>query len=200
MCNHYGTELLDLCKASHLRLINGRFGEDKGVGSFTCYTSRGQSTVDYHILSETLLGRIQNFTMEPPSDISDHCPLVTTLSESNYSIHEFVKLLNASTFLEDMMLREAPSDAQLVPPLPTRYLWTPRSEKEVSAALTSSAFNRSLACLNSEVQSISVDETLPNLLAYSRKRYQNVRLLSRRGNMHLISFQEIPGLTVSARN
>ncbi len=135
----------------------------------TCYTSRGQSTVNYHTLSETLLGRIQNFTVEPPSDISDHCPLVTTLSESNCSTHEFVKLLNASsTFLEDMMLREAPSDTHLVPPLPTRYLWTPESEK-VSAALTSSAFNRSLACLNSEVQSNFVDKNTSQFTSLLQK-------------------------------
>ena len=72
ICNNYGRELLDLCKASHLRLINGRFGEDKGIGSFTCYTSRGQSTVDYHVFSESLLPRITNFVIDPPSDLSDH--------------------------------------------------------------------------------------------------------------------------------
>ena len=120
--NNYGRELLDLCKASHLRLINGRFGEDKGIGSFTCYTSRGQSTVDYHVLSESLLPRIKNFVIDPSSDLSDHCPLTTTLTETNYSTHQFVKLCNTSSaFLEDLMLQNFPTDALSSPSLQSKY-------------------------------------------------------------------------------
>ena len=127
MCNNYGRELLDLCKASNLRMTNGRFGEDRGIGSFTCFTSRGQSTVDYHILSESLLGRIKNFVVEPPSDISDHCPLITTLYESSYSTHEFVKLRNSSSvLLEDIMLRETPG-----------YIDQPPSPQQNTAGLPS---------------------------------------------------------------
>ena len=161
MCNNYGRELLDLCKASNLRMTNGRFGEDRGIGSFTCFTSRGQSTVDYHILSESLLGRIKNFVVEPPSDISDHCPLITTLYESSYSTHEFVKLRNSSSvLLEDIMLRETPGYIDQPPSPPTKYCWTPESDKEVTAVFMSLDFRQSLTHLTTGIQSNSVDQNI----------------------------------------
>jgi acid phosphatase class B len=46
--NHYGSRLLDLhvCKGNDLFIINGRIGNDKGIGKLTCKNS---SVVDYVI-------------------------------------------------------------------------------------------------------------------------------------------------------
>ena len=146
---------------SYWECINGRFGEDKGIGSFTCYTSRGQSTVDYHVLSESLLPRIKNFVIDPPSDLSDHCPLATTLAKRNYSTHEFVKLCNTSTaFLEDLMLRNSPTDALSSPSLQSKYCWTLESERDVATAWTTSVFNQSLDYLTLEAQHNTVNDNI----------------------------------------
>ena len=43
--NNKGTKLLDLCRATGLRIANGRTGEDSKPGSFT-YTNVGSSIID----------------------------------------------------------------------------------------------------------------------------------------------------------
>ena len=107
------------------------------------------------------MGRIKNFVVEPPSDISDHCPLITTLYESSYSTHEFVKLRNSSSFfLEDIMLRETPGYIDQPPSPPAKYSWTSESEKEVTAMFTSLDFRQSLAHFSSGIQSDSADQNI----------------------------------------
>ena len=46
---HY---LLDFCKQTGLRLMNGRVGNDEGVGKYTFVGSRGSSLVDYVLASQ----------------------------------------------------------------------------------------------------------------------------------------------------
>jgi ribosomal protein S2 len=50
--NSQGQQLMDLCIASQLRVLNGRFIGDM-LGNMTCYKPNGTSTVDY----ANLLGR-----------------------------------------------------------------------------------------------------------------------------------------------
>ena len=45
--NSNGLLLLDFCKQTSLRIMNGRVGNDKGLGKFTFVGSRGSSVVDY---------------------------------------------------------------------------------------------------------------------------------------------------------
>ena len=56
--NNYGRELLDLCIASRLRIINGRTRPDDNKGAFTCFTPRGASVVDYTIVSDEITSHI----------------------------------------------------------------------------------------------------------------------------------------------
>ena len=47
--NNYGEKLLDLCKGTGLRILNGRFLGDT-LGHPTCYSPNGNpSTIDYII-------------------------------------------------------------------------------------------------------------------------------------------------------
>ena len=39
--NAFGNRLLHLCKETCLRIINGRCGDDKNLGKFTCYNCYG---------------------------------------------------------------------------------------------------------------------------------------------------------------
>ena len=56
--NRYGNRVLNLCKGNDLFIINGRIGNDKGIGNLTCKNS---SVVDYIILSVDLFKHIVNF-------------------------------------------------------------------------------------------------------------------------------------------
>lgn len=58
-----GKNLLELCVSHNLRILNGRLNGDT-FGKFTCHTSNGSSTVDYTIISETLLSRILYFKVD----------------------------------------------------------------------------------------------------------------------------------------
>ena len=76
--NNYGNILSDLCKYNNIYILNGRVGEDRHVGIFTCKNS---SVVDYCIGTSSLLGLVDNFcVLEFSSLFSDvHCPLCITL-------------------------------------------------------------------------------------------------------------------------
>ena len=53
--NSNGRKLLDFCKLNGLRICNGRFGQDKGVGKYTYIGSTGSSVVNYVIMSPSLI-------------------------------------------------------------------------------------------------------------------------------------------------
>ena len=71
--NNNGTLLLDLCKQTGLRIFNGRFGNDKGIGKYTFIGSRGSSLVDYVMGTQNLFQFIENFDVSEPNILSDHC-------------------------------------------------------------------------------------------------------------------------------
>ena len=76
--NKNGKNLISLCKSFNLRILNGRFGSDKGVGSYTCHTPRGESLVDYVLVSDCLVPHVSDFNV----DFLD-----TTLSDVHSAIH-----------------------------------------------------------------------------------------------------------------
>ena len=59
--NAQGQQLIDLCIAPQVRVLNGRFVGDS-VGNVTCYTSNGASTVDYALADVDLLKNINFFS------------------------------------------------------------------------------------------------------------------------------------------
>ena len=52
VCNSHGLKLLDLCKATSLRVANGRLGNDCIVGTYTYSSRNGCSVIDYLVLSQ----------------------------------------------------------------------------------------------------------------------------------------------------
>ena len=71
----FGDSIIGLCRSTHMIILNGRSGNDKGVGSFTCVNSRGKSVVDYVLCSPGLFQLIEDFTVHPLTPESDHKPL-----------------------------------------------------------------------------------------------------------------------------
>ena len=80
--NNNGNRLIELCRMSNLKIANGRIGRDKRLGNFTCYTSNGQSTIDYAIVSMELFPNIVDFYVDVLDKcLSDvHCPICLEMS------------------------------------------------------------------------------------------------------------------------
>ena len=80
ICKGYGNALLDLCKTTDLRILNGRTIGDS-LGKLTCYHYNGSSTVDYAIVHMSLLPKVAFFKVHNwMSTISDHCCISFSIS------------------------------------------------------------------------------------------------------------------------
>ena len=73
--NEYGNYLSNFCKASGLRIMNGRIGSDGGLGKFTCVTENGCNLFTVFSVSE-------------PNICSDHCEIRFTLGSSKGQTQE----------------------------------------------------------------------------------------------------------------
>ena len=58
--NNFGNYLLDFCKYNNMIIFNGRIGDDRDKGQFTC---KNASVVDYNIGSPCFLKLVQNFSV-----------------------------------------------------------------------------------------------------------------------------------------
>ena len=52
--NKFGSDLSAFCKMYSVHILNGRSGNDEGVGDFTFIGSSGSSIIDYAICSDEL--------------------------------------------------------------------------------------------------------------------------------------------------
>ena len=83
--NDRGSNLLDLCISSSLRILNGRKPGDS-LGYFTCHKYNGSSLVDYGIVSESLFDDILYFQVHKDiSDLSDHSQISMCIHNLNVS-------------------------------------------------------------------------------------------------------------------
>ena len=65
--------LLELCKQTGLRILNGRVGDDKGIGRYTYVGSSGSSLVNYVITTQNLFRFVYTFVVKEANILSDHC-------------------------------------------------------------------------------------------------------------------------------
>ena len=86
--NNNGLLLLDLCKQTGVRIMNGRVGADRGVGKFTFVGSRGSSLVDYVLTSQDLFQYVSKFEVEDPNIISDHCLISFSFDFGNEELQD----------------------------------------------------------------------------------------------------------------
>ena len=77
--NTQGEQLLNLCIASQLRILNGRFVGDL-LGNMTCFKPKGCSVVDYALTSVDLIGNVNYFQTLNPTYLSDHSQIVVHLN------------------------------------------------------------------------------------------------------------------------
>ena len=80
LVNSYGVQLLEICQAVPLRILNGRKLGDL-LGSYTCYKHNGKSVVDYCLVSPRLYCTISLFIVNDwMPDLSDHCSITVSIS------------------------------------------------------------------------------------------------------------------------
>ena len=81
--NARGKDILDLCKSSGMRILNGRKLGDI-TGKFTCYDQHADipSTIDYAIADTELFDNISHFVVKPFTTFSDHCPIKLQINAS----------------------------------------------------------------------------------------------------------------------
>jgi hypothetical protein len=73
--NKFGNNLLDLCRSTGLRVVNGRLGHDEGIGKCTYYCELGSSVIDYVLARQDTFDMIDNFMVDEFKVYSDHAPL-----------------------------------------------------------------------------------------------------------------------------
>ena len=110
-----GKYLLNICKESGLRILNGRSVGDLS-GKPTCVTYNGCSVVDYTVVSYELLSSIGFFKVHEFTALSDHCPISCGVMDHCNSD------LNNSSNLS---------------PLPGKHIWTEQSVKSYKNNLQS---------------------------------------------------------------
>ena len=62
--NQNGKSLIELCKVTGLKIVNGRVGHDRSLGEYTCRTGMGQSCIDFCIISPILFCKVDNFSVD----------------------------------------------------------------------------------------------------------------------------------------
>ncbi|CAG2231196.1 unnamed protein product [Mytilus edulis] len=144
--NTVGTKLLDLCLSSRLRLLNGRFLGDS-LGYYTYMSSSGFSTVDYAVVSESLLSSVKYFKTNDFTYLSDHVQ-ITLYMKCSINIDKEIGL-------EEKGWHWIKS-----------YKWTENSKlKLIDALLTENVKNEIIEfeMVNSEENQVGVDEATEKL-------------------------------------
>ena len=109
----YGMNLLQMCKASSMRILNGRALGDS-TGKYTCHQPGGSSVVDYGIVEDELFHKINYLRVhEYQPELSDHCQLST-------QIKTWYKFTDTKLTLKNM---------------PPKYTWNNESNQMFSLAL-----------------------------------------------------------------
>ena len=77
--NEYGRNLLQFCKTSGFRIMNGRLGNTSNTSEFTCFKHNGASIVDYLICKPSSITHVADLKIHPKRVESDHAPIQFSL-------------------------------------------------------------------------------------------------------------------------
>ena len=86
--NRFGDMLLDLCKASGMCIVNGRYNDDPNNGSYTYMTANGESVVDYLLTYFSHFKIICDFKVHAFNEYSNHTPLSFSIRTNRNNVRE----------------------------------------------------------------------------------------------------------------
>jgi hypothetical protein len=134
--------LLNMCKATGLRILNGRTLGDLS-GKLTCHKWNGSSQVDYGIVHHSLLPMIQYFRVHDHlNHLSDHCKISLRLRISHFTSRDNTQLVQ----------------------LPTRFKWNDQSLDDFKGILLQVDSQTNIqAALRTAPESHDVDSLVSNI-------------------------------------
>ena len=143
--NNNGLCLLDFCKQTGLRIMNGRVGDDKGIGQYTFVGSRGSSVVDYVLCTQDLFRNVCHFKVHEPNILSDHCLLTFSFDFQMLSARETIE-----------------NDYEQVS---GRYVWNRDYKEEFLNSLKTTDTTERLSELNARIPSCAENNEIEQCLA-----------------------------------
>ena len=75
--NNWGRKILDFCCKENFVILNGRVGNDGGVGNFTCFSGTSPSVINYILVDIPLWHICADFEVMAVEG-SDHLPVTAT--------------------------------------------------------------------------------------------------------------------------
>ena len=164
----HGKDLNNFCRTSGFRIVNGRPGDDRKVGNFTCHTRAGSSLVDYCLVSQRNFDLIKYFLVGKLNTLSDHAYLHLSLKTNNITRgnDENNEKGYPGEKLEENIANPADSNLEtLRKEYNCRYVTNEKSREEIVNCLNSTEFRHELEYLTSQITSddISVDEIIGKL-------------------------------------
>ena len=128
-----GKQLLGMCRASGLRILNGRFIGDT-LGYNTCYSDKGSpSVIDYMLCDLSLFYKnVNTFSIMEPSNYSIHCLLSVSLKTHP---HERVLIM----------------DTEILDPLPPCVKWADGHSIKFEHAFQNESIKTDLNTLSQDI-------------------------------------------------
>ena len=125
ICNNNGKQLIEVCRAADIKMVNGRFGNDHKIGNNTCHKPNGSSAIDYFIVSPIIFDYIKNFTSDQMDTLlSDvHSPIILSLDILKKStINSQNALVVDNTHVLPVDIPYKPIQTKWLPEKSTEYL------------------------------------------------------------------------------
>ena len=78
--NKHGKQLIDLCKATSMFMLNGRWDRDRTIGKYTWSDVTGSGVIDYVICTTEMHKLMENFEIGCKYPESDHMPIAFSIN------------------------------------------------------------------------------------------------------------------------
>ncbi|XP_052772033.1 uncharacterized protein LOC128211362 isoform X1 [Mya arenaria] len=152
--NEYGNMMLDFCKMSGLRILNGRIGLDANIGKYTLVNAAGCSTIDLVLCSKKMFCCVKSFNVLDPNILSDHCVVSFSLGCSQICG-------NNSLCNEDVKIDDT------VDNIPYKYMWSDDKKNDYVNTLNNEETTHMLETLCDDIEnSHSNDDIDSNLKSF----------------------------------
>lgn len=149
--NSNGRSLLEFCRSTGLRVVNGRVADDACVGKCTYVGARGSSLIDYVIADPDLFKYFTKFYVDDPNIFSDHCVV-------NFSLH-----FNMST-VEEVNALDTDEEEILSFPCSGKYIWENNMSDIYLENLQSETVRQQLNRVNDRINNVNsshdIDDTV----------------------------------------
>ena len=135
--NQNGSILLDFCKQTGLRIVNGRCCEDNNVGKYTFVGHRGRSVVDYVIASQELFECFTSFVVHDPNPLSDHCLI-------QFTLEHYVKEPDSSHCISQNNSNNLHIEY--------KYVWNSENKNDFIASIANETFLQNINTLTQDIE------------------------------------------------